>query len=60
MAAEPVPSQVNSGASSVVPLLVEAKGNTLAFKQKYAGRPVTLTGAINGTYGDTLRAAVTA
>jgi hypothetical protein len=52
MAAEPVPSQVNSGASSVVPLLVEAKGNTLAFKQKYAGRPVMLTAAINGTYGN--------
>jgi hypothetical protein len=52
--AQPKPSspQVNSGASSsVVPLLAEAKGNILAFKQKYAGRTVTLTGALNGTYG---------
>jgi hypothetical protein len=50
--AEPAQAQVNSGAPSVVPLLAESKDNTLAFKQKYAGRNVTLTGAINGTYGN--------
>ena len=51
--AAPAPSGVNSGVPSLAPLLVEAKGNALAFKQKYAERPVTLTGAITGTYGTT-------
>jgi hypothetical protein len=47
----PVETHNATGAVSTVSLLAEAKGDMLAFRQKYAGRSVTLTGAVDWTYG---------